>query len=379
MSRFLEQVILPGMLATFIAAASFSGTPIEFLPASVDQPARHILTTSARPYFREAFLIPEDAFPSVHGSSVVELDNGELLITWFAGSRERASDTQIYSMRYSQGTNTYTPIHVVVRRNEKAEGAFWSDRTVGNTILYLDEDKILWLFYNAVMVRGGWSGALINYVTSHDNGHSWSPPKRFASVIGNLVKNRPLRLQRDSFLVPCYTELLSHRSYVCNVTHRIGEIVSKNCDAQIDVEGLIQPALVYAKDGSIVMVLRDRSKEGIYMSRSTDGGHTWSSPGRVGLPNPDSALSALTLNDGRILLAYNHSVEKRTPLSIAISEDNGRSFVRAKDVEDGPGEFSYPSLLQSRNELIHLIYTHKQGQKRTLKHVTFDRDWLQPR
>jgi predicted neuraminidase len=367
------------VLIVCVVFSTLAGTPTKVLPGSLHQPAPRIQDAPPKSYVREALLVPGDAYPSIHGSSVVELDNGELLITWFAGSRERAPDTQIYSMRYSTSSNTYAPANVVVRRNEKAEGAFWADKTVGNTILYQDDDKILWLFYNAVMVRSGWSGALINYVTSHDNGRNWSPPKRFATVIGNLVKNPPLRLSSNSFLVPCYTEFLSHKSYVCKVTHENGKIVAKSCDAQVPAEGLIQPALVRTKSADIVMTLRDRSKQGVHLSRSLDGGETWSNPAQVGLPNPDSAIATITLDDGRILLAYNHSSEKRTPLSLAVSEDNGRSFMRMRDVEDGSGEFSYPSLLQSRDALIHLIYTYKRGQQRTLKHITFDRDWLQPR
>ena len=97
----------------------------------------------------------------------------------------------------------------------------------------------------------------------------------------------------------------------------------------------------------------------------------------IGLPNPDSAIAIMTLDDGRILLAYNHSSQSRTPLSLAVSEDHGLSFVRIKDLENGPGEFSYPSLIQTRDKLIHLVYTFKSKDQRTIKHVTFNKDWLQ--
>ena len=51
------------------------------------------------------------------------------------------------------------------------------------------------------------------------------------------------------------------------------------------------------------------------------GKNGWSIPEATNLPNPDSAIDAVPLNDGRILLAYNDDGTIRNPLSIAVSDD----------------------------------------------------------
>lgn len=328
---------------------------------------------AVQPYYRESFVTPKSTFAYNHGSALAEIAPGQIFITWFAGSAEIAADVQIYGVRYAGAAGPgYSRPSVIVQKQDKAEGALWRDKSPGNTALFFDADRVLWLFYNAVVI-GGWSGALVNYKVSYDMGLTWTRAARFVGTIGNLSRSVPLPLGRRVFLVPLYTSLFSRRGYTCRVEHAAGKIRSQRCGAAIPGKGAIQPALARTRDGSILMLLRDRENKFIRRSWSHDDGQTWSALDQVGLPNPDAPVGLTRLVDGRLLLVYNHSSQWRAPLSLALSEDNGKTFHRVKDLESERGSFGYPAIVQAQDSLIHVTYSYNQA---TIKHVVFNADWL---
>lgn len=95
---------------------------------------------------------------------------------------------------------------------------------------------------------------------------------------------------------------------------------------------------------------------------SHDGGETWSEVTLSDMPNNNSGIDALTLRDGRHVLVYNDSnVEgRRTPLSVAISDD-GEHWTKLLDLEtDDLGEYSYPSVIQASDGRLWVLYTWRR-------------------
>jgi predicted neuraminidase len=76
----------------------------------------------------------------------------------------------------------------------------------------------------------------------------------------------------------------------------------------------------------------------------------------------------MTLHDGRHVLVYNHSETARTPLNVAVSKD-GEAWTTVLTLEDGPGEFSYPAVIQAADGTVHVTYTWK---REAIKHVVLD-------
>lgn len=89
---------------------------------------------------------------------------------------------------------------------------------------------------------------------------------------------------------------------------------------------------------------------------------TWLCPSSTeesDIPNPDSGTDATTLQDGTHALIHNPTEKGRSPLSLSLSAD-GIHWQRVLDLETDPGEYSYPSILQSDDGTLHILYTWRR-------------------
>jgi predicted neuraminidase len=103
----------------------------------------------------------------VHGSSVVDLPNGDLLACWFQGTGERwADDVQIMGARLRQGANTWTSPFVL---------ADVPDFPDINPTLFIDGQDRLWLIWYTVLANL-WETSLLKYRISTDYMQPDGPP-----------------------------------------------------------------------------------------------------------------------------------------------------------------------------------------------------------
>ena len=135
----------------------------------------------------------------------------------------------------------------------------------------------------------------------------------------------------------------------------------------------IQPSILFYEDGRMQILCRTQQNR-ISESWSDDGGYTWGPMQLTSLPNPSAGTDAVTLEDGRHLLVYNHTTARgdfpsgRNMLNLAISR-NGRSWKPVLTLERQEGEYSYPAIIQADDGRVHITYTYR---RLSVKHVVID-------
>ena len=348
----------------------------------------------------DQFIYEQAAFPSCHASTIVELKNGDLVTAWFGGKHENNPDVCIYVSRKKKGTDYWTePIlaadGVFELGTEQARIAGITEETtdaaVGpavsrsskskvlkrkacwNPVLYEMPNGELLLFYKVGLRVADWTGWLVR---SRDGGKTWSKHEALPEGFLGPIKNKP-ELVNGRLICPSSTEMGGWKIHfeiydIAKKTwHYIGPIEAEEAipTAQPDNMkpiGCIQPSILKLKDGRLQVLCRSQNGR-LATSFSNDGGETWSKVTLTDIPNNQSGTDAVTLHDGRHLLAYNDfgtlmGTRKgpRTPLSLAISDD-GTHWRHLMTLEDSPiGEYSYPAIIEGRDGSIHLTYTWRR-------------------
>jgi len=330
--------------------------------------------------------VQEDIFPadstgsSCHGATIACLPDGRLIAAWYAGAYETAPDQAIL-MSWWAPDGSWTLPSVVVDTPGHADG---------NPVLWVDEQGVLWLFY--VTIQGwGWRSCQIFYRRSLDGGATWQSPVILHGEWGWMTRHKPLALCSGRVLLPLYDEVHMHSFMLLSdddgQTWHAGEPIETE-------PGNLQPTVVQRQDGSLFCLMRPWTAGDVpylrlslaglppppqagpghlWQAVSRDEGETWEQVGMGPFPNPNAGADMVRLVNGHLVLAFNNSTIARTPLDIALSEDEGRTWGAVAHLETGDGEYSYPAVIQTPDGLIHVAYTWR---RQTIRHVVLDEDWI---
>ena len=308
---------------------------------------------------RAGFVFEQAPFAAAHASTIAETAEG-LVVAWFGGAYEGHPEVGIWCARAAGGAWS-APYEVARGRDPRGHR-----QPCWNPVLH-QADGVLLLFYRVGPSPRRWWGALLR---SFDAGRSWGTPEHLPPGILGPIKNKPHRLADGSLLCPSSTE---QRGWRCHLELTPDQGASWQRSPALRAPwrfGAIQPCIL---DHGDRLQLLARSRNGVIATAWSQGAwHRWSALEPTALPNPDSAIDALTLADGRALLVCNPVRRGRTPLSLALSRD-GRSWQPSRVLEDGPGEFSYPALIQGADGRIHVTYTWR---RQRIRHVELTPDEL---
>ncbi len=316
-------------------------------------------------------IFPEDSCPfkMCHASNLCHMENGKLIVGWFAGEREGSDDIAVWSSK--RGENGWErPVCL----------AHDIDEPHWNPVFYQREDGKVLLFYKVGREIQKWYTALR---ISEDFGNSFSEPEEL--VKGDRGGRGPVRckvitLSDGSMLAgtsieggiwTAYADRSEDGGKIWELSEPVTIDVDYNgentgTDSTIEVSsqsfygrGVIQPTLWESEPGRIHMLLR--STEGrIYRADSTDYGKSFCKAYPTELPNNNSGIDVVKCDDGLLVLCMN-PVEKnwgpRTPIILMVSSDNGKSWKEEIILEDISGEYSYPSIISVGNRLF-VSYTY---------------------
>lgn len=377
---------------------------------------------AAPPTFRsETIFAPESKHN--HSSCVIELANGDLLTVWYRGSGERsADDVAILGAWLKAGKTEWEPRFVV------ADTPGYPDC---NPAAFAAPDQTTWVFWPTI-VDHHWESAILKYAVARDDGQHSGPlswikegvihitPVGFENEMAKALKAlepeiaaRKLSPERGARLKTALKEITERSKNL--LYQRLGwmprvhaivlpsgrwilPLYSDTFDGSIMAIsddrgktwttsgsmlgfGNIQPALVPRKDGTIVAFMRENGgRARIRLSESKDDGQTWGPVTSSEFPNPGSSVDATRLANGHWALIYNDSARGRHSLAVSISDDEGKTWKwtrHVERVEPGQGSSHYPSLMQSRDGLIHATYTHNRPEREnTVKHAVFNEEWV---
>jgi predicted neuraminidase len=318
-----------------------------------------------------------------HASTLVELKGGDLFAAWFTGSREGATDVVIRGARFSHGVWS-APVELARADN----AACW------NPVLFHTADGRLWLYYKYGTRPSTWAGAL---KWSDDEGRTWSAEERLPEGILGPIKDKPLVLSDGTIVSGSsvenekWTVWIERSADGGKTWTKFGPVtLPESIDVPYDgtkavsaeapglgrsldevgqtnlyppsktTMGIIQPTIVQLGGRHLRFYARSQSRAArIAAADSFDAGKTWTQPHFIDLPNPNSGIDAVRLQDGRIVLVFNNSYDQRTPLNLALSRD-GEHFRIFKTLEDGPGEYSYPAIIEAKNGDLLLTYSWRR-------------------
>jgi predicted neuraminidase len=332
-----------------------------FAPKTPEKPATQPGVVS------EGFIYESAPFPECHASTIAETDQG-LVAAWFGGTEEKHPDVGIWVSRHVDG-RWLPPVEVANGvQSPSLRHPTW------NPVLFQPKEGPLLLFYKVGPSPDAWWGMMM---TSADGGPTWSKPARLPEGMIGPVKNKPVQRDDGTIVCPSSTEHEGWRLHL-EETPDFGKTWTSSKPLNDGKKiGAIQPSILQHADGRWQILARDKRGQGcIWSSWSTDEGATWSDLKCTGLPNPNAGTDAVTLRDGRQLLVYNHTQRNvsnayegsRSMLNVAVSDD-GEQWQAAVLLENSPGEYSYPAVIQTSDGLVHITYTWK---RQRIKHVVLD-------
>ncbi|MBB5689061.1 glycosyl hydrolase [Roseomonas alkaliterrae] len=354
-----------------------------------------------------------------HAAFLHPLPGGDLGCVWFGGTQEGIPDISIHFSRLAAGADRWSP---PIRLSDDPT------RSEQNPLLFNAPDGRLWLLWTA-QISGNQDTAIIRRRISDDGGRSWDPIETLFGEqpgFGTFIRSPIVVLDNGDWLLPIWRCTKPPAGAWTGDLDTSSVMISTDGGATWaehavpDSTGCVHMSIVDLRDGTLAAFYRSRWADWIHASRSSDGGRSWSAPVPTELPNNNSSVMATRLADGRLAMVYNHSSAAdatgrrlslyddiggdeaapaappvagrsafwgapRAPLTLAISADQGRSWPVRRNLETGDGfcmtnnskdrlnrEFSYPSLCQTPDGVLHIAYTYW---RQAIKYVRIAPDW----
>jgi len=304
-----------------------------------------------------------DRFPRNSEGSVLVLRDGSFLFA---------------TTEFLKGSSDFTHAHIVARTS-RDEGKTWESKKIlqKNTgkmnVMSVTLRRLrhrnpysgpIGLFY---LVKNNFNDLQVFLRVSTDEAKSFGEPIRVTSKPGYHVMNndRVTVLSSGRLLVPVSfssdVKLSNRFVSSCWISDDEGkswrEGIGKVAYAK---RGAMEPEVLELTDGRIQMIFRTQLGH-IAVSYSSDGGDSWSKAKSWNVIAPEAPATLRRIpSTGDLLLVWNRIYRKgsshggkRTPLHVALSSDEGKTWTRIREIEtDRENTYSYPSLIFYRGRAI---------------------------
>ena len=329
-------------------------------------------------------LEPKQGNPRNSEGDFIQLKDGRILFvyTHFTGGTGDHASAYLAGRFSNDGGETWTNEDISILPNEGGMNI------MSVSLLRLHNGKIA-LFY---LRKNSETDCIPFMRTSSDEAKTWSESIRCIDTDGYHVVNNDRFVQLPGGRIIFPTSLHEAPTWAngkikCYYSDDDG--ITWNSSEQVaNPENIVlqEPGIIELKNGK--MMLFCRTESGVqYFSFSEDQGKSWSQiePGNIKSPLSPASIERIP-ETGDLLLLWNNNFKqgrdggKRTPYSLAISRDEGKSWQKIKTIESDPaGWYCYTAIEFTDN---HVLLGHCAGDRRTnnglsTTHITrLSLDWI---
>ena len=298
---------------------------------------------------RITLLPPGPDNPRNSEGDFIRLRDGRIMFiyTHFTSGADDFARAHLAARFSDDGGRSWSDSSVVVLPNEGAENI------MSVSLMRLKNNKIA-LFY---LRKNSDEDCRLYLRTSRNEARTWSDPILcHFDLEGYYVTNndRVIQLSDGRLIVPSAIHNTPEKKHfennaeiVCHYSDNNGKKWKRSATVLKSETAVVQePGIVELMDGRIMMFCRtDQGYQ--YISFSSDRGSTWSELEPSGIVSPLSPASIERLpSTGDLLMVWNNTRDtKRTPLTVAISRDDGITWEHVRDIETDPdGWYCYTAI-----------------------------------
>ncbi len=293
-------------------------------------------------------------------AAIIPVSEGRLLLGW----------TEFYA-----GSGADHGPARLVGKISKDRGRTWGDQYTlvendgGCNVMEVNflrlKDNSIALFYCQKNTEN--SDCRVMMRVSKDEGASFGTAKQLseAGKYTGLTNGRCIRLKTGRILLEAWE---NGDSYVYlsdddGATWRESQRIKPE-------QGSWEPACIELKDGRVLMLMRT-GMGGQYQSFSSDSGEHWTEPLPSDLKGTAAPVSISRVpSTGDLLAIWNHNPGggHRTPLSAALSKDEGKTWGNLRNIEEAPGDaWAYPAVTWVKDEALVTYFNYTGGLSLQLK------------
>jgi neutral ceramidase len=328
-------------------------------------------------------LSPGEGNPRNSEGDFIQLNDGRMLFVYtrFASGGSDHDSAELVCRESSDEGETWSAANTPVIANEGGLNV------MSVSLLRLADGRIA-LFY---LRKNSLQDCRPVVRFSSDEAKTWSEPVQIISddAIGYYVLNndRVIQLSSGRLVLPV---ALHHRptwekpdwrgqigcylSDDAGISWRRSETMQQAHDAGGKRVTAQEPGIIELNDRLLLWVRTDAGEQ--YRAYSKDSGDTWTRLEPMGIASPLSPASIERIpSTGDLLIVWNNHAglpienrKLRTPLSVAISRDDGATWENVRNIDDDPkGWFCYTAIEFTKN---HLLLGHVAGQQAPGKHLS---------
>jgi sialidase-1 len=334
-------------------------------------------------------LEPGNNNPRNSEGDFITLKDGKILFIYshYTGASGHDDSSAYLAGRYSSD-NGKTWTHSDVKIVEQEKGIM---NVMSVSLLRLQNEEIAFFY----LKKNSMTDVVPMIKISSDEAKTWSEPSRcITNTKGyfNLNNNRLIQLKNGRILLPVSLHrtpkgVWGPESSLGHIYNYFSDDNGRSWKSGVEVsnpDSIItqEPGVIELKNGDILLYMRTTS--GVqYFSWSKDKGETWSQiePGNLKSPCSPATIARIP-STGDLLVVWNDNGidQKRTPLNIAVSKDDGKTWINNKIIENDPnGSYCYTAIHFTDKDVLlgYCAGNSQNGTDLAITHITkLSLDWI---